>query len=174
VTEPLTHGTIHEVTAQPRVFSDLAEFVAAAGTELGTSGWHVANQEMVEQFAHLTGDPQWIHVDPERAKDGPYGATVVHGYFTLSMLVMMMNEVFRIENLAMGINYGLNKVRFPAPVRVGTPVRATVRLGDVTETANGTMATLVTSVEAEGNTKPACVAESVVLLAAAKKPVETA
>jgi acyl dehydratase len=122
------------------------------------------NRAAPAQFAKLTGDSQWIHVDPERAKHGPHGTTVVHGYFTVSMLVPMMNEIFEVGGLAMGINYGLNKVRFPAAAPVGSRIRATMHLRQLTESDRGSMALLNTTVGADGVAKPVCVAELVALL----------
>lgn len=145
-------------------YPSLDALACAVGSTLGVSNWRVIDQPMVDQFARLTGDSQWIHVDSQRAKHGPYGTTVVHGYFTVSLLVPMIQEIFEVGGLAMGINYGLNKVRFPAAVPVGSRVRATMRLQDLTESERGSLAVLHTTVEADGIAKPVCVAELVVLL----------
>ena len=149
-----------------RQFADLAEFVAAKGEHLGYSDWHEVTQEQVNQFADATGDHQWIHVDVERAKAGPFGGTIAHGYLTLSLIPMLGAGVYRVGGLKMGINYGTNKVRFPNPVRVGSRVRAGAELVEITEVAQGTQAVLKYTVEIENEPKPACVAETVVLLAA--------
>ena len=149
-----------------RQFADLAEFVAAKGEHLGYSDWHEVTQEQVNLFAEATGDHQWIHVDVERAKAGPFGGTIAHGYLTLSLIPMLGAGVYRVGGLKMGINYGTNKVRFPNPVKVGSRVRAGAELVEVTEVAHGTQAVLKYTVEIENEPKAACVAETVVLLAA--------
>jgi acyl dehydratase len=149
-----------------RVFSDLAEFVAAKGEHLGYSDWHQITQDQVNLFADATGDHQWIHVDLERAKAGPFGGPIAHGHLTLSLLPMLGQGIYRVDGLKMGVNYGLNKVRFPNPVPVGSRVRGGAELLEVTEIALGTQAVVKFTVEIENQTKPACVAESVVLLAA--------
>ena len=149
-----------------RVFADLSEFVAAKGEQLGRSDWHEITQEQVNQFADATGDHQWIHVDVERAKAGPFGGTIAHGYLTLSLIPRLGHSIYQVNGLKMGINYGTNKVRFPNPVRVGSRVRASAELVDVTEAALGTQAVVKYTIEIEDQPKPACVAETVVLLAA--------
>jgi acyl dehydratase len=149
-----------------RVFSDLAEFVAAKGEHLGYSDWHEITQEQVNTFADATGDHQWIHVDLERAKAGPFGGPIAHGFLTLSLLPMLGQGIYRVEGLKMGVNYGLNKVRFPNPVPVGSRVRGGGELLEVSEIALGTQAVVKFVIEIENQAKPACVAESVVLLAA--------
>lgn len=149
-----------------RVFADLAEFVAAKGEHLGYSEWHEITQDQVYTFADATGDHQWIHVDLERAAAGPFGGTIAHGYLTLSLIPMLGAQIYRVEGLKMGINYGTNKVRFPNPVRVGSRVRACAEVVSVTEMSQGTQAVVKYTVEIDGQPKPACVAETVVLLAA--------
>ncbi|HEY3751157.1 MAG TPA: MaoC family dehydratase [Pseudonocardiaceae bacterium] len=149
-----------------RVFSDLAEFVAAKGEQLGYGDWHEVTQEQVNQFADATGDHQWIHVDVVKAAAGPFGGTIAHGYLTLSMIPALGQSIYRVDGLKMGINYGVNKVRFPNPVPVGSRVRAGAELVDISEAAQGTQAVLKFTVEIENQPKPACVAEVVVLLAA--------
>jgi acyl dehydratase len=149
-----------------RVFSDLAEFVAAKGEQLGYSDWREVTQDEVNLFADATGDHQWIHVDVPRATAGPFGGTIAHGYLTLSMIPALGAGIYRVDGLKMGINYGVNKVRFPNPVLVGSRVRAGAELVDINEVAQGTQAVLKYTVEIENQPKPACVAEVVVLLAA--------
>jgi acyl dehydratase len=149
-----------------RVFADLAEFVAAQGEHLGYSDWHEVTQEQVNLFADATGDHQWIHVDVERAAAGPFGGTIAHGYLTLSLIPMLGHTLYRVDGLKMGINYGVNKVRFPNPVRVGSKVRAGAELVSITDVDLGKQAVLKYVVEIENQPKPACVAEVVVLLAA--------
>ena len=147
-----------------RVFSSLDEVSAAAGEELGSSEWLTIDQERVNVFADATGDHQWIHVDVERAKDGPFGGTIAHGYLTLSLVPYLGSQVLSFETPGARLNYGTNKVRFPHPVLVGKRIRAHVALADVADLPKGKQATLRYTIEIEGETKPACVAETVVLL----------
>ena len=147
-----------------RVFSGLEELAAAAGEQLGVSEWHTVTQQQVDEFARATGDEQWIHVDPVRAAAGPFGAPIAHGYLTLSLVPMLVREVYAIEGLAMGVNYGCNKVRFPAPVPVGSRVRGAVELLSVTPAAMGSQVTTRVTIELEGSDKPACVAETVAIM----------
>ncbi|HEV2784276.1 MAG TPA: MaoC family dehydratase [Actinophytocola sp.] len=147
-----------------RVFANLDEFAAAKGEHLGYSDWHTVTQEQVNLFADATGDHQWIHVDTERAATGPFGGTIAHGYLTLSLIPMLAQQIYRVDNLKMGINYGSNKVRFPATVPVGSRIRAGSELIDVVPAKLGTQFIVRTTVEIEGNDKPACVAETIVLL----------
>jgi acyl dehydratase len=138
----------------------MAELPGLVGTELGTSDWHQVTQEHVNQFADATGDHQWIHVDVERAKkESPFGGPIAHGYLTLSLVVPLVAQVLTVTDVAMGVNYGLNKVRFPAPVPVGSKVRASVTLKDVEQVTGGLQLTLVVTVEREGGDKPVCIAE---------------
>ncbi len=140
----------------------LAELPSLKGTELGTSGWVEVTQERVNTFADATGDHQWIHVDVERAKkESPFGGPIGHGYLTLSLLIPMWSEVLVVSDAVMGVNYGLNKVRFPAPVPVGSKLRLTATLKDVEEVAGGLQVTVAAVIEAEGATKPVCIAEPV-------------
>ncbi len=146
-----------------RTFASLDEFIAAKGEDLGHSEWHEITQEQVNAFADATGDHQWIHVDAERAAGGPFGTTIAHGYLTLSLLPVFMTETFRIENLTMGINYGLDRVRFPAPVPVGSKIRARAALTEVRQTERGVLATIRITVEVEGQARAACIADSLSL-----------
>ncbi len=143
-------------------FPDLDALKAAAvGTHLGYSGWHEITQEQVNLFAQATGDHQWIHVDVERATAGPFGGPIAHGYLTLALLPMLVHEVVEVGGVGMGINYGLDKVRLPAPVPVGAKVRAGVELMEVKDRARGFVQLLLrVTVEIEGGEKPAVVAES--------------
>ena len=150
-----------------RTFATLEEFKAAVGEELGTSDWIEVTQEKVNLFADATGDHQWIHVDPEMAAKGPFGGTIAHGYFTLSLLPVMAEQCYTINNLIMGLNYGANKVRFPNPVPVGSRVRGTATLVGTEDIAIGTQVTIKFVVEIEGNDKPGCVAEVVYVFASA-------
>jgi acyl dehydratase len=145
-----------------RIFNGLDELVGASGEVLGTSDWITVEQERVDGFADATDDHQWIHVDVERAKGGPFGKTIAHGFLTLSLLPVFFQQIYRVDGLRMAVNYGLNKVRFPAPVPVGSKLRATSRLVEVTPLDGATQIVLSTTIEAEGVEKPVCVAESVV------------
>jgi acyl dehydratase len=147
-----------------RVFSSFEEIEAASGEEIGTTDWVEITQERVDQFADATGDHQWIHVDVEKAKDGPFGGTIAHGYLTLSLVPWLGSQVFELDTPGAKLNYGVNKVRFPNPVRVGSRVRARVSVGEVTDIPAGKQLTLKYVVEIEDQDKPACVAETVVLL----------
>ena len=147
--------------AEPRIFTSADELTAAVGEQLGHSDWLEVDQKRIDLFADATGDHQWIHVDPEKAAAGPFGTTIAHGYLTLSLLPALVPQVMRVENVKMGVNYGTNKVRFPAPVPVGSRVRATAIVTDVTETGGGVQVTAAVTVEREGGDKPVCVAESV-------------
>jgi acyl dehydratase len=147
---------------QTTVFNSLGEFTAAEGVELGPTGWLVVDQGRVDQFAQATDDHQWIHVDPERAADGPYGGTIAHGLLTLSLLPYFMQHLYRVDGVAMAINYGFNKVRFITPVRVGSRVRAASTVTSVAQVSGGVQATLTTTIEVEGSDKPAAVVESIV------------
>jgi acyl dehydratase len=144
-----------------RTFTSAAELAAAKGEELGTSDWVTITQEAVNLFADATGDHQWIHVDPQRAAGGPFGTTIAHGFMTLSLLPALRHKMYTVQNVKLVINYGLNKVRFPSPVPVGSRVRATSTLADVADLGDGALQlTVATTVEVEGGGKPACVAES--------------
>jgi acyl dehydratase len=147
-----------------RVFRTFDDVTAAAGEELGSSEWLTVEQDRVDAFADATGDHQWIHVDVERAADGPFGGTVAHGYLTLSLVPFLAGQIFSLETPGARLNYGVNKVRFPNPVRVGSRIRCTATLGEVTDVPAGKQMTTRYVVEIEGQEKPACVAETVVLL----------
>ncbi|NUR69876.1 MAG: MaoC family dehydratase [Hamadaea sp.] len=133
----------------------------AAGTVLGHSDWLTVDQERIDRFAEATGDSQWIHVDPEKAAAGPFGTTIAHGYLTLSLLPVLVGPLVRVEGVRMAVNYGLNKVRFPAPLPVDSRVRAEVKLVEVTDVPGGAQLVSVVTVEREGGDKPVCVAETV-------------
>ena len=146
------------------MFTTVDSLRAAAGGDLGSSGWLLVTQERVDAFAEATGDFQWIHVDRVRAAAGPYGGTLAHGFLTLSLVPVLASEVFRVEVDRPRLNYGLDRVRFPAPVRVGARIRCRVRLAEVTDEPAGVRLTLDHTVELEGGTRPACVARQLVLL----------
>ena len=144
-----------------RTFTSGADLAASVGQEIGVSDWHEIPQSQIDLFAEATGDDQWIHIDAERAKAGPYGTTIAHGYLTLSLLAPLMKTTYRIEGAKMAVNYGLNKVRFAAPVRVGSRVRVRVSLATVDEIPNGVQSVWSAVIELEGSEKPACIAEPV-------------
>jgi acyl dehydratase len=147
-----------------RVFTTFEELEAAAGQDLGSSEWVTIDQRRVNQFADATGDHQWIHVDVERAKNGPFGGTIAHGYLTLSLVPWLGSQVFTLRTPGAKLNYGVNKVRFPAPLLVGARIRLHVRIAEVTDIPTGKQLTVQHTIEIEGHEKPACVAETVVLL----------
>ncbi len=150
-----------------RVFKSLDEFKSAVGEEIGTSDWHTITQEQINTFADATGDHQWIHVDPEMAAKGPFGTTIAHGYLTLALLPVLAEQIYDVQGLAFGMNYGANRLRFPTPVPVGSRVRATGTLKETADIAIGTQAIMTFVIELEGSEKPAAVAEVVYVMAAA-------
>jgi acyl dehydratase len=135
------------------------QLVASVGTLLGFSQWMDISQERINDFAKATDDHQWIHVDPERATKGPFGQTIAHGYLTLSLAVPLISQVLSVEGVRMGINYGANKVRFPAPVLVGSRLRVGATLAGVEEVTGGVQVVIDAIFEIEGQEKPACVAQ---------------
>ncbi|MEI2714604.1 MAG: MaoC family dehydratase [Nocardioides sp.] len=149
-----------------RVFTSLDDVASAANTEIGVSDWIAVDQDRINAFADATLDHQWIHVDVEQAASGPFGATIAHGFLTLSLLPHFTSQVFTFEMDGARLNYGLNKVRFPSPVPVDSRLRSHVSFGDVTDLAAGKQLIIKHTVEIEGADKPACVAEHVVLLLA--------
>ncbi len=145
-----------------RVFENLAELAACAGEEIAVSDWVEVTQQRIDAFADATGDRQWIHVDPQRAAQGPFGTTIAHGYLTLSMLPMFMESAIELRGVRMSVNYGLNRVRFPAPVPVGSRLRARFRIASVEDVGNGGLQIVTeATIEREGSEKPACIAETV-------------
>lgn len=147
-----------------RVFNGIDEVEKAVGEHLGYSDWLEIDQKRIDLFAEATGDHQWIHVDPERAKDGPYGATIAHGYLTLSLLPVLGTQIFSLEGLKMKVNYGSNKVRYPSPVVVGSRIRAGAEFKSFERTAKGANLVVGYTIEIEGAERPALVAETVVVL----------
>ncbi len=138
----------------------LDEVKAHVGKELGVSAWRLVTQELIDEFARVTGDDQWIHIDVERAKQSPFGGTIAHGYYTLSLAPRFSYDMFKFEGFAFGVNYGLNRVRFPAPMPVGERVRMRATLAAVDEIPGGAQLTTELTFEREGGEKPVCVAES--------------
>jgi acyl dehydratase len=147
-----------------RTFTTLDDVTAASGTEIGTSEWLEVDQARIDAFADATLDHQWIHVDAEAAAAGPFGTTIAHGFLTLSLLPHFASQVFRLETPGARLNYGLEKVRFPSPVPVASRLRSHVRFGEVRDLPAGKQLVVEHTVEIEGQDKPACVAQHVVLL----------
>jgi acyl dehydratase len=143
------------------VINGIDDLKSRVGDHLGYSEWHDVTQDQVNQFADATGDHQWIHVDIERAKAGPFGGPIAHGYLTLSLAPMLMEQVLRIEGVAMGVNYGCNKVRFPAPVPIPSRLRLGATLQNVDDIDGGAQYGVELSFEVEGASKPSCVAECI-------------
>ena len=147
-----------------RIFANLNELKAAQGEHLGYTEWREVTQEQVNLFADATDDHQWIHVDRERAAQGPFGGTIAHGYMTVSLIPALSQSIFSVETDGPRLNYGLNKVRFPNPVPVGSRVRAHATLAELADVPAGKQLVVRYTIEIEGQDKPACVAETVVLL----------
>jgi len=144
------------------IFRSTAELEKAVGRELGPTDWFLVDQSRVDGFADVTEDHQWIHVDPERGAAGPFGATVAHGFLTVSLIPFFVNRLRRVEGARMGVNYGLNRVRFPAPVRVGSRIRARTTMTELERIDETTVQMVLrTVIEVEGGSKPACVADLV-------------
>ena len=145
-----------------RIFRTPAEMLTCIGEELGPTEWLSVEQERVDLFADATGDHQWIHVDPERAKDGPFGGTIAHGYLTLSLVNFFLPQMIEVQGISMGVNYGCDKIRFPSPVKVGSRIRGTGTITTVEETKDGGIQAKVTIViEIEDNDRPACIIETI-------------
>jgi acyl dehydratase len=145
----------------PHTFESVETLQAAVGKTLGPSEWLVVEQERIDLFADATDDHQWIHVDVERAREGPFGAPIAHGYLTLSLVSHFLPQLLLVPNAKMGVNYGCNKVRFPAPVPVGSKIRATGEIASVDEIQGGAQVVVRVTIEIEGGAKPACVVDSV-------------
>jgi len=143
------------------VFERPSDLLAAVGADLGATDWLEITQERVDTFADATGDHQWIHVDPERAAAGPFGATIAHGYLTLSLVNTFLPDLLEVRNVSMGVNYGTDRTRFPAPVPVGSRIRGRAELSGAEEVKGGVQARVTVTVEIEGNERPACVVETI-------------
>jgi acyl dehydratase len=140
----------------------IEELRTLVGEELGASSWLEITQDRVNQFADSTGDHQWIHVDPSRAAEGPFGGPIAHGYLTLSLVIPLFGEILKVEGVKMGVNYGLEKVRFPSPVRVGSKIRLVARLVSLDELPGGAVQGVFDfTIEVDGSAKPACVARPI-------------
>ncbi len=150
-----------QAAASPKVYDGIAGFEAHVGEHLGYSGWRQVTQREINLFAEATGDHQWIHVDPERAASGPYGRTIAHGYLTLSLVPILVQQIYRVSGLAMQVNYGVDKLRFPAPVPVDSRIRAGAELLKVERNDTGGRATVRVTVEVEGSDRPACVVDTI-------------
>lgn len=145
-----------------KVFNDLNEFAAAQGSQLGPTEWMEISQDRVNLFADATDDHQWIHIDPQRAADGPFGGTIAHGLLTLSLLPHFSHQLYRVDGITLAVNYGYNKVRFITPVKVGARIRARGEVTAINKLEGAVQATTTLTVEIEGSEKPAAVAESIV------------
>lgn len=143
------------------VFTNAEQVLRAVGQRLGESDWLTIEQDRIDKFAEATGDHQWIHVDPERAKAGPFGATIAHGYLTLALVNMFLPEIVRVDNAKMGVNYGCDRVRFPAPVKVGSRVRGVGELLKAEPLEGGVQMTVRVTVEVDGSERPGCVADTI-------------
>lgn len=144
------------------IFESADSLLNAIGLSLGATDWLEVDQDRIDQFAEATGDHQWIHVDPERAKGGPFGATVAHGYLTLSLSNYFLPQLMRVENLQMGVNYGCDRVRFPAPVKVGSRIRGAGEITRVEALPNGALQAVVrVSIEVAGSERPGCVVDTI-------------
>lgn len=145
----------------PTVYNGISEFESHVGEHLGYSDWRQVTQREIDLFAEATGDHQWIHVDPPRAASGPYGRTIAHGYLTLSLVPILVQQIYRVSGLSMQVNYGVDKLRFPAPVPVDSRIRASAELLKVDRNDGGGRATVRVTVEVEGSDKPACVVDTI-------------
>ncbi|MCX2975774.1 MaoC family dehydratase [Candidatus Marimicrobium litorale] len=142
-------------------FEKPADLLDAVGKHLGFSDWETVDQQRIDQFANATGDHQWIHVDPEKAADGPFGKTIAHGYLTLSMANLFLPQVMQVDNTSMGVNYGCEKVRFPSPVPVGSRIRGGGEVMSVEEVKGGIQVVVRMTIEIEGADRPACVVDTI-------------
>ncbi len=145
----------------PRIFKTPQDLKSAVGEHLGYSDWLEMTQDRIDKFAEATGDRQWIHVDPERAKQGPFGACIAHGYLTLALVNLFLPQIVEVRGISMGVNYGSDRLRFPAPVPVGSRIRGGAELTQVEEVKGGVQATIRVTVEVEGQDRPACVVETI-------------
>ena len=157
------------MTHAMRTITGLDELKQAQGDDIGISEWHEVTQKAIDTFADVTGDHQWIHTDPSRAKDTPFGGTIAHGFYTLSLAPMFSEQVMKLEGFAFAVNYGLDKVRFPAPLPVGSKVRMKAQLAEVEQIPGGAQIKLELTFECEGGEKPVCVAESIARLYTAEE-----
>ncbi|VEG46442.1 enoyl-CoA hydratase [Mycolicibacterium flavescens] len=150
-----------QTTASPTEYDGIAAFEEHVGEHLGYSEWRQVTQKEIDLFAEATGDHQWIHVDAEKAANGPYGKTIAHGYLTLSLVPVLVQQIYKVTGLSMQVNYGVDKLRFPAPVPVDSRIRGGAELIKVERTNNGARATVRVTVEVEGSERPACVVDTI-------------
>jgi acyl dehydratase len=150
-----------QALSSPRIYEGIAGFEAHVGEHLGYSGWRQVTQTEIDLFAEATGDHQWIHVDAKKAAQGPYGKTIAHGYLTLSLVPVLVQQIYRVTGLSMQVNYGVDKLRFPAPVPVDSRIRAGAELVKVERNEKGGRATVRVTVEVEGSDRPACVVDTI-------------
>lgn len=150
-----------DAAVSPRTFDGIAGFEAHIGEHLGYSDWRQVTQKEIDLFAEATGDHQWIHVDPERAAAGPYGKTIAHGYLTLSLVPLLVKQIYQVTGLSMQVNYGVDKLRFPAPVPVDSRIRAGAELIKIERNDRGGRATVRVTVEVAGSDRPACVVDTI-------------
>ncbi|MEZ0341318.1 MaoC family dehydratase [Mycobacterium sp. pV006] len=148
-------------SVSPKTFDGIAGFESHVGEHLGYSDWRQVTQKEIDLFAEATGDHQWIHVDPERAAAGPYGRTIAHGYLTLSLVPLLVKQIYQVTGLSMQVNYGVDKLRFPAPVPVDSRIRAGAELIKIERNDRGGRATVRVTVEVEGSDRPACVVDTI-------------
>lgn len=148
-------------SVSPKTFHGIAGFESHVGEHLGYSDWRQVTQKEIDLFAEATGDHQWIHVDPERAAAGPYGRTIAHGYLTLSLVPLLVKQIYQVTGLSMQVNYGVDKLRFPAPVPVDSRIRAGAELIKIERNDRGGRATVRVTVEVEGSDRPACVVDTI-------------
>lgn len=147
-----------------RAFDNIDELEASIGDDLGFSSWYEVTQDVVDRYADLSGDNQWIHVDPVRAADGPFGTTIAHGYLTVTLMPKMLQELFELSSRRMGVNYGMNRLRFTAPVKVGSSIRAHASVKAVQRQNKAAQLTLAVNVESTDADRPVCVAEPMVMV----------
>jgi acyl dehydratase len=152
-----------------RTITGLDELKQAEGEDLGTSDWHEVRQKDIDAFADVTGDHQWIHVEVDRARETPFGGTIAHGYYTLSLAPSLTEQIFELRGFAFALNYGLNRVRFPAPMPVGGRVRVHAKLKELEDIPGGAQITTELTFEREGGDKPVCVAETLARVYAAEE-----
>lgn len=143
------------------IFKSVEELTAAVGQDLGVTDWLTVEQARIDKFADATDDHQWIHVDPERAREGPFGSTIAHGYLTLSLASCFLPQLMRVEVSGMGINYGLDRVRFPAPVKVGNRIRGRGEILSVTPVSSGVQVVVRVTIDIDGSERPACIADTI-------------
>lgn len=153
-----------QASTLPVSYDGIAGFEAHVGEHLGYSDWRTVTQKEIDLFAEATGDRQWIHVDPEKAANGPYGKTIAHGYLTLSLVPILVQQIYKVTGLSMQVNYGSDKLRFPSPVPVDSRIRAGAELVKVERSDKGGRATVRVTVEVEGASRPACVVDTIAMM----------